>query len=60
MRTASKRTLGVILVVLGLISVLTPFTPFGILLLIGLELLGIRERVVDKVKSWFKKDFDTK
>ena len=49
-----RKTTGVILVVIGLLSIITPFTPLGFLLLLGLEILGVRTLVWDKLKSWFK------
>jgi hypothetical protein len=48
-----KKVTGVVFVVLGLISALTPFTPVGFLLVLGLELLGLRLLVWDKIKKWF-------
>ena len=50
-----RKAVGVILVIIGLISIVTPFTPVGFLLIVGLELLGIRVLFWDKFKSWFKK-----
>ena len=40
MKPVLKKTLGVILIVLGLAALLTPFTPGSWLALIGLELVG--------------------
>ena len=39
---SAKKIVGVILVILGAIALLTPFTPGSWLLFIGLELLGVR------------------
>ena len=50
-----RKVAGVILVVIGLLSIITPLTPVGFLLVLGLEILGIRVLVGDKIKSWFKK-----
>ena len=53
-----KKVAGLILVIIGLISILTPFTPVGFLLIIGLEMLGLRFLIGDKfnkIKDWFKK-----
>jgi hypothetical protein len=50
-----RKTVGVVFVVIGLLSVITPFTPVGFLLLVGLEILGIRLVFWDKVKDWFKR-----
>ncbi|MDO8565195.1 MAG: hypothetical protein Q7R67_01025 [bacterium] len=49
-----RKTVGVLLVIIGILSIITPFTPVGFLLVVGLELLGIRYLVWDKVKSWLK------
>lgn len=50
-----RKIAGVTLVVIGIISVLTPFTPVGFLVLVGLELLGVREVALDKIRSWFSR-----
>jgi hypothetical protein len=71
MKTIIKKVIGVILIIVGLIALLTPFTPGSWLALIGLELLGIRkwvfrkclndkqraaaEKFMEKLKSRFKK-----
>ncbi|KKT96338.1 MAG: hypothetical protein UW97_C0015G0002 [Parcubacteria group bacterium GW2011_GWA2_45_15] len=44
------------LVVIGLISIITPLTPVGFLLVLGLEILGVRVLFWDKLKKWFKKE----
>lgn len=48
---------GIILIIIGLISILTPFTPIGFLFFVGLEILGIGSIFRDKIKSWFKNKF---
>ncbi len=50
-----KKTIGVILVVVGFTGLITPFTPWGILFFVGLEMLGIRFLLWDKIKQRFKK-----
>ncbi|MDO8590219.1 MAG: hypothetical protein Q7R69_03015 [bacterium] len=50
-----RKVTGVVLVIIGLLSVITPFTPVGFLLLVGLELLGLRVLLWDKLKGWFKR-----
>ena len=50
-----RKVAGVAMVILGLISIITPFTPVGFLLVVGLEILGLRVLVGDKLKSWFGK-----
>jgi hypothetical protein len=42
MRRALKIVLGVVLIILGLLAALTPFSPGSWLALIGLEILGLR------------------
>ena len=50
-----KRIIGIILVIIGLASILTPFTPVGFLLIVGLEMLGLRFLVWDKLREWLKR-----
>lgn len=64
-----KKTIGVILILIGLAALITPLTPGSWLAIIGLELLGIRilffdkssiflrgiKKVLDKFKFWKKK-----
>lgn len=49
------RATGTTLVIVGLLSIITPFTPVGFLLILGLEMLGIRAHVWNKLKHWRKK-----
>jgi hypothetical protein len=48
MKVIIKKIIGVILIIVGLFALLTPFTPGSWLALIGLELLGIRKFVFRK------------
>ncbi len=50
-----KKTVGVILILIGLVAFFTPLTPGSWIAIIGLELLGIRILFFDKLKSWKKK-----
>ncbi len=50
-----KKIVGVILILIGLTALITPFTPGSWLAIIGLELLGIRILFFDKLKFWKKK-----
>jgi uncharacterized protein YqgC (DUF456 family) len=50
-----KKVLGIILVVVGFVGIITPFTPWGVLFFVGLEFLGIRFIFIDKIKNYFKK-----
>ena len=76
MKVIIKKIIGVILIIVGLVALFTPFTPGSWLALIGLELLGIRkfvfrkclndrqraaaEKFMRKLKSRFKKKTDDK
>ena len=50
-----KKTIGVLLIVIGLLALITPFTPGSWLIFVGLELFGFRMLFWNKIKSWFKK-----
>ncbi|MEK7200588.1 MAG: hypothetical protein AAB672_00440 [Patescibacteria group bacterium] len=54
-RPKVKKTIGVILILIGLTALVTPLTPGSWLAIIGLELLGIRILFLDKFKFWKKK-----
>lgn len=49
-----KLVIGALLVAIGLFALLTPFTPGSWLALVGLEMLGVRIALWDKVKAKFK------
>jgi len=51
MRKVLKITLGIILIVVGVLALLTPFTPGSWLALIGLEILGVRSFLQRKLLS---------
>jgi len=67
MRKSLRTILGVVLIILGLAALLTPFTPGSWVALIGLEYLGLRvllqrkfmsllpAKYRDKVRKLFKK-----
>ncbi len=48
-----KKVVGVILVVIGLLALVTPFTPGSWLIFVGLELLGVELIFWDKIKKGF-------
>ncbi|HEY4510380.1 MAG TPA: hypothetical protein VJJ73_00905 [Candidatus Paceibacterota bacterium] len=54
-----KKTIGVLLIVIGLTALVTPLTPGSWLAVIGLELLGVRilffEKLINFWKNWKKK-----
>ena len=51
-----RKALGLFLVIFGFIGIVTPFTPWGILFFVGLELLGVHflwlEKIKDKVRAF--------
>jgi len=49
MKKIFRKGLGVVFIILGLVALLTPFTPGSWLVLIGLELLGIRMLIERKL-----------
>ncbi len=53
----ARIALGVVLMVLGVLALLTPFTPGSWLALIGLELLGLRLVFERKVLSWLPQKY---
>ncbi len=62
MKPALKKIIGVILIVLGLAALLTPFTPGSWLALIGLQLVGLgfllENRFSRAIKNKFKNSFE--
>ena len=55
MKTAGKKILGVVLILVGVIAFFTPLTPGSWLVFIGLEFLGIRLAFWQRIKTYFKK-----
>ena len=54
-RPKIKKTIGVVLILIGLTALVTPLIPGSWLAIIGLELLGIRILFLDKFKFWKRK-----
>ena len=50
-----KKVVGVILIIVGLTALVTPFTPGSWLVFVGFEFLGVRFLVWDKLKERFWK-----
>ncbi len=48
-----KKILGILLILLGLAALLSPFTPGSWLVFVGLELLGVRLLAWDRLKRRF-------
>lgn len=49
-----RKALGLFLVIFGFIGIVTPFTPWGILFFVGLEILGIRFLWLEKIKMYIR------
>jgi uncharacterized protein YqgC (DUF456 family) len=47
-----KKTIGILLIVIGLLALVTPFMPGSWLIFIGLGLFGFRMLFWDKIKLW--------
>ena len=54
MKCLTKKIIGVVLVILGLLALFTPLTPGSWLIPIGLELLGLRILLGQKLLDWGK------
>lgn len=53
-RTTYKKVIGVLLIIVGIVSLLTPFTPGSWLIFVGLEFMGIRVLFWEKIKAKLK------
>jgi drug/metabolite transporter (DMT)-like permease len=53
-RHNTRKAIGIILIFLGLLALVTPFTPGSWLAFVGLEFLGVRFFAADKIKEWLK------
>jgi hypothetical protein len=54
MKEITRKVVGVILILVGFFSLVTPATPGAWLILVGLELLGLRLLLHDKLIAWAK------
>ena len=54
MKKIIRTVVGVILILLGFLALVTPLTPGSWLILVGLELLGLRILLRDKLLAWAK------
>ncbi len=50
-----KKFLGLIIIIIGLLLHLIPLFPAGGIVIVGLELLGLRIFFQDKIKVWYQK-----
>lgn len=55
MKIMIKKTIGILLIIIGLAALFTPFTPGSWLVFVGLEFIGTRVLFWDKIKGWFQK-----
>ncbi len=46
-----KHVLGVILIIIGFVALVTPLTPGAWLMFVGLELIGVRLTIWDRLKA---------
>lgn len=53
-RTTYKKVIGVLLIIIGVVALVTPFTPGSWLIFVGLEFMGIRVLFWDKIKAKLK------
>ncbi len=59
LKITSKKIIGIVLIIIGMLALITPFTPGSWLIFVGLEFLGFRILFWDKIKAWFEKTFKT-
>jgi hypothetical protein len=52
MKRITRKVIGVILIVLGFLALVTPATPGSWLILVGLEFLGLRLLLSDRLLAW--------
>jgi hypothetical protein len=50
-----KKLVGVVLIILGFLALITPFTPGSWLIFVGLGWLGVRLAIWDRIKDKFLK-----
>jgi len=50
-----RNIIGAVLIILGLVALMTPFTPGSWLVFVGLEFFGIRFALWEKIKTKFFK-----
>ncbi len=60
MKKYLKKTLGIVLIILGFLALITPLSPGSWLILVGLELLGLRFLFEDKLPVFFKAGYKGK
>ena len=51
-----KKGVGFFLILIGFISLITPFTPFGLVFFIGLQMIGVRLIFIEKLRKFFREN----
>ena len=57
MKKVFRKTLGIILIVLGFLALITPFSPGSWLILIGLEILGFGFLLEGRLSRFLRRKF---
>jgi len=52
MKQVAKKIIGVVFIVLGFLALITPFSPGSWLILVGLELIGLRMLLEGRLRRW--------
>jgi len=52
MKHAIRKGVGVALIILGFLALVTPLSPGSWLILVGLEILGLRMLLEDRLRAW--------
>ncbi|OHB66619.1 MAG: hypothetical protein A2Y77_05505 [Planctomycetes bacterium RBG_13_62_9] len=55
MKQITKKIVGVIFIIVGFLALVTPFSPGSWLILVGLEFLGLRILLADKLLAWARR-----
>jgi len=58
-RPRTRKIVGWLLVVIGFFALVTPLTPGGLLFFVGLEILGLRIILTEKIKCFFVRQKNT-
>ena len=58
-RPRTRKTVGWFLVLIGFFALVTPLTPGGLLFFVGLEILGLRIILTEKMKCFFVRQKNT-
>ena len=56
MKESNKKILGIALIIIGIVSLVTPFTPGSWLIFVGLSILGVNVAFWEKIKKYWHKE----